>query len=267
MLLGIILMVSRIIYGYSPVRRVFRHDALGCNGQRSRIIGYCVVALCFFSGWGNGISSFFLPGFTVQCIRYLICSEKSTVCGCQFRVCVPIYFALIICSYGCRLRCNSINPGDTSTVVAFSRNRYVNGLYVYKVFCVIAYLIVASFCQRISLFVCDSRCPFMLLGIILMVSRIIYGYSPVRRVFRHDALGCNGQRSRIIGYCVVALCFFSGWGNGISSFFLPGFTVQCIRYLICSEKSTVCGCQFRICVPIYLALIVCGYGYIFWIYS
>ena len=186
----------------------YSQGSLPGDGQGSWIICHGIITLVCFSACCDNIVSYILTRFTAQCIFHLICSIQSAYICCQFRVCLAKHLALVVCCYRCRCRRNLIGSGDASTVAAFSRNRYGNGLYVYKVVCVIAYLIVGSFCQYISLFVCDSRCPFVLLRIILMISRIIYGYSPVRRVIRHDALGCNGNISVCNSKCNIKISVY-----------------------------------------------------------
>ena len=174
------------------------------DGQGSWIICHGIITLVCFSACCDNIVSYILARFTAQCIFHLICSIQSAYVCCQFRVCFAKHLVLVVCCYRCRCRRNLIGSGDTSTVVAFSRNRYVNGLYVYKVFCVIAYLIVASFCQRISLFVCDNRCPFVLISVIHYIHRIVYFCI----ILLTDIFCCNSNISVCDSKCNIKIIVY-----------------------------------------------------------
>ena len=174
------------------------------DGQGSWIICHGIITLVCFSACCDSIVSYILARFTAQCIFHLICSIQSAYVCCQFRVCLAKHLALVVCCYRCRCRRNLIGSGDTSTVVAFSLNRYGDGLYVYKVFCVIAYLIVASFCQLIFLFVCDSRCPFVLISVIHYIHRIVYFCI----ILLTDIFCCNSNISVCDSKCNIKIIVY-----------------------------------------------------------
>ena len=130
-----------------------------------------IVRCTYYSLASSGLE--FNRFIVLQTFNSSSCCQRSSV----------IRFTVTICNNGYRRFCNVINSCYSSGIVSFSGYCYCNCFNIHKICYIIAYFIVCSFYERISVFSSYCRYPFMFLTIVFYVGRCINLNSFIRWIW------------------------------------------------------------------------------------